>query len=213
MEWVVIAIAPSLPTDKLGKDPASIAAAYAEHPSRTALLAGWLSVVLLGRILFVAGLRDALRDAPQSRVLLDWAFGAMVVSVTIEIADYALVASGAWLAHAGAGADSIVALDTVGTVAFLVLFGPIGASVLAAALGMRASRLFPVWLGWLGVVAGGLLAVGGILGASAKGSTGAFHDIGGALASIPVPFVWVWLVATGVIVWRAGRVSASREAA
>ena len=205
MEWVVIVIAPSLPTDKLGKDPASIVAAYGDHPSRTALLAGWLSFVLLGRVLFVAGLRDALSDVPRARVLVDWAFGAMVVSVAIEIVDYALVASGAWLAHAGASADSIVALDTVGTVVFLVVFAPLGASVLAASLGLLASRLFPRLIGWLGVVAGSLLTAGGIIAAAAQGSTGSFHDIGGALRSLPVPLVWIWLIATGVIVWRAPR--------
>ncbi len=205
MEWVVIVIAPSLPTDKLGKDPASIVTAYADHPSRTALLAGWLSFVLLGRVLFVAGLRDALRDSPRARVLLDWAFGAMVVSVAIEIVDYALVASGAWLAHAGASADSIVALDTIGTVVVFVIIAPIGASVLAASLGLLASRLLPAWVGWLGVVAGSLLTAGGIIAAAARGSTGVFHDVGGVLGGPPVPLFWIWLIVTGVIVWRAPR--------
>jgi hypothetical protein len=207
MEWVVIPIAPSLPTDKLGQDPALIAAAYAHHPSRTALLAGWLSFVLLGRVLFVGGLRDAVRDSPRATVLLDWAFGAMVVSVVIEIVDYALVASGAWLAHANASADSIAALDTVGTVLVLVIFAPFGASVLAASLGLLASHLFRPWVCWLGVVAGTLLTAGGIIAAAAKGSTGSFHDVGGALASSPVPLVWIWLIVTGVIVWRAPRKS------
>jgi len=44
MEWVVIPFAPSLPTDRLGHDPAATVAAYADHPGTTALLAGWLSV-------------------------------------------------------------------------------------------------------------------------------------------------------------------------
>src|SRR5438067_859309 len=203
MEWILIAIAPSLPTDKLGKHPASIAAAYAHHPARTALLAGWLSVVLLGRVLFVAGLRDALRDIPRVRVLLDWAFGAMVLSVAIEIVDYALVASGAWLAHAGAAQATIVALDTAGTVLFLMVFGPVGVSVLAASLAMRGSRLLPAWLCWGGLVGGGLLTVGGIVAAGAQGASGTFHDVGGALGSVRVASVWIWLVATGVVVWRA----------
>jgi len=203
LEWVVIVIAPSLPTDKLGKDPASIAAAYAHQPARTALLAGWLSVVLLGRILFIVAVRDALREVPRAHVLLDWAVAAMAVSVVIEIVDYALVASGAWLAHAGASAATIVALDTAGTILFLMIFGPVGVSALAASIAMRQSRLFPAWLCWLGVAGGALLALGGIIAASAQGSSGGFHDVGGVLGAIPVAIVWIWLVATGVVVWRA----------
>jgi hypothetical protein len=211
MEWVVIVVAPSLPTEKFGQDPASVAAAYAEHPTRTALLAGWLSLVLLGRVLFVAGLREALRNVPRVRVWLDFALSAMLVSVTIEIVDYALVAAGAGLAHAGGSADAIVALDAAGTLLFLVLFAPIGVSVLAASLGMLASGFFRKWICYLGVVSGGVLTLGGVLAAAAHESTGSFHDVGGALASLPVPFVWIWLVATGVTVWRAPRSAELRE--
>src|SRR2546423_11758239 len=76
MEWVVIPFAPSLPTDKLGKDPSAIVAAYGHHPARTAFLAGWLSFVLLGRILFSAGLRSAFRASLRELAWADWALGA-----------------------------------------------------------------------------------------------------------------------------------------
>ena len=93
-------IAPSLPTDKLGVGPASIVAAYTESRSKAAFLAGWLSVVILGRIAFCAGIRDAFRLSPRSLRLADFAVGAMVVSVSIEVISYGFVATGAWLAKA-----------------------------------------------------------------------------------------------------------------
>lgn len=202
MEWAVIPFAPSLPTDRLGDDPGTILAAYAEHPGTTALLAGWLSFVLLGRIAFCVGLRNAFRTSPRELALADWAFGAMVVSVAIEVVCYGLVAAGGWLADAGSGAGTIVALDAAGTVLFYLIFAPIGLSMLAGSLAMSISGLFPRWIVWLGIVSGPLVVAGGIVGASAAGSTGAFHDIGAALNGLPVAGFWVWIIATSVLLFR-----------
>lgn len=199
MEWIGIVIAPSLPTDKLGVGKASIVAAYAQHPAKTAFLAGWLSVVILGRIAFCVGLRDAFRPSPRSLRLADLAIGAMIVSVTIEIVGYGLVATGAWLADAGAAPGAIVALDAADTTIFPLVLAPLGASVFCGALAMLLSGLFARWLAWLGLVAGGLLVLGGVELSAATGSSGLLHDIGVK----PIPLVWIWLLATGVVLFRA----------
>jgi hypothetical protein len=203
MEWLVIAVAPSLPTDELGHEPAAIAAAYAEHPGRTAFLAGWLSVVLLGRIVFCIGVRSALRESGRPSMLADVAVAAMAVSVTTEVIDYALVASGGWLAHAHGSASAIVALDTAGTMVFQMVFAPIGFAIVAAAAAMLASGPFRRWLCGLGLVGGSLLVAGGVVGAAARGSGGTLHGVGSALTGTPVALCWVWLLATGVVLFRA----------
>jgi hypothetical protein len=205
LEWVGIALAPSLPTDKLGHDPDKIVAAYTDSPGWTAFLAGWLSVVLLGRVLFVAAFRDSLRDVPRTRILTTWALGAMTMSVVIEVVEYALVATGAWIAHVGGDTGAIVALDAAGTMLFAMLFGPIAISVIAGSLAMILSRLFPRWIGWLGLVSGALLCVGGVVAASALGSSGGYHDLGGALTSIPLAGFLIWMIATAVVLFRRAR--------
>jgi hypothetical protein len=202
MEWVGIVLAPSLPTDKLGRDPASILSAYADRPGWTAFLAGWLSVVLVGRVLYVAALRSAFRDSGYASTLLDVALGAMSISVAIEIVSYDVVGAGAWLADRHAGAATVAALDAASTVLFLTIFGPLAVSVVAASIPMVTSRLFPRWLAWLGVVTGVLLVVAGIIGASAQGASGGFHDLGGVLGSVPVAGVWLWMIATSVLLFR-----------
>jgi len=205
LEWVVIPFAPSLPTDRLGDDPAATIAEYADHPGATALLAGWLSFVLLGRVAFAAGLRDAFRTSPRSLALADLAFGAMIVSVAIEVTCYATVAAAAWLADAGSSAGTIVTLDAAGSVLFLMVFAPIGLSMLAGSAAMLMSGLFPRWIGWLGVIAGGLVICGGILGAAAAGSTGGFHDLGEQLRGLPTLGFWIWIIATSVVLFRSAR--------
>ena len=110
MEWIgIAALGASLPTDRLGDRPAETVADYAHHPARTALLAGWLSFVLLGGSVFTIGLRDAFRDRRRELPLATFAVAAMTVSVAIEVISYALVASGAWLAKAHGSAGAIVA--------------------------------------------------------------------------------------------------------
>ncbi len=68
---------------------------------------------------------------------------------------------------------------------------------------MILSRLFPRWLAWIGIVGGSLVAVGGIVAAGGLGAGGSFHDAAGALSSIPVPIVSIWMIGTAVVLFRA----------
>ncbi len=204
LEWVGIALLPgTLPTDRLGRNAAATIADYAHHPGTVAFVAGWFSVVLLGRIVFVAGVRRALNASGHAHALADIALVVMAVSVTIEVLAYGLVAAGVWLQHARASATSVIALDAAGSITDMLIFGPIGVSVVTAALAMLMSRLFPSWLSWLGLLSGLVLAAGGVVASSAEGSSGTWHTIGNVLTGLPVLAAWVWMIVTSVIIWRA----------
>ena len=204
LEWVGIPFLPgTLPTDRLGHNPAATVADYAHHPGTIAFVAGWFSVVLLGRIVFVAGLRTALSDTGHEHALADVALVVMAVSVTIEVLAYGLVAAGAWLEQAHASANSVVALDSAGSITDKLIFGPIGVSVVTASLAMLLSRLFPRWLTWLGLIGGVLLTAAGIIASSAQGAAGSWHNVGSVLGGVPVFAVWIWMIATSIILWRA----------
>ena len=202
LEWVAIVSIPSVPTDKLGRDPSSVVAAYG-HPKAVGLAAGWFSVVLLGRVVFAIGLRDAFRGLRRERLFADVAVAAMALSVAIEVISFGMTAGAAWVANAGRDQSAVVALDAASEVASQLVFGPIGISVLAGAIAMTLSRLFPRWLGWVGVLSGSLLVVGGVLGVGGLGASGTFHDVAGALTAIPVPIFWIWMIGTAVVLFRA----------
>jgi hypothetical protein len=202
LEWVAIAAIPSVPTDKLGRDPGAIVAAYG-HPKAVGIAAGWFSVVLFGRVIFMIGLRDPLRGRPREELFAIIASAAMLLSVAIEVISFGLAAAAAWLKDAGASQSAIVSLDTASAVVFDLVFGPIGVSVVAASIAMILSRVFWRWLPWVGIAGGGLLLLGGILEPGGLGAHGGFHDLAGALSSIPVPIVWIWMVVTAVVLFRA----------
>jgi hypothetical protein len=202
LEWVAIAFLPSVPTDKLGRDPVAIVDVYRGHAGVIAFAAGWFSVVLLGRVLYVAGVRRALAASGCESALADVALVAMGVSVALEVASFGLVATAGWLTDAGASASAVVSFDTGGSIVYLMAFGPLGVSVVTSSLAMLRSRAFPPWLGWLGVVVGAFAVLGGILEAAATGKTGTFHDLGTIPLNIGVAGFWIWIVVTGAILWR-----------
>ncbi|MDQ2967046.1 MAG: DUF4386 family protein [Actinomycetota bacterium] len=202
LEWVAIVMIPSVPTDKLGRDPGAIVAAY-DHPQAIGVAAGWFSVVLFGRVIFALGLRDAFRGLRRERLFANVAVAAMALSVAIEVISFGMTAAAAWVADAGSDQSAVVTLDAVSEVVFELVFGPIGVSVLAGSIAMILSRLFPRWLGWLGVLGGSLLVIGGILDVGGLGASGTFHDVAGAFSSIPVPIVWIWMIVTSVVLFRA----------
>ncbi len=202
LEWVAIVMIPSVPTDKLGRDPGAIVAAY-DHPQAIGVAAGWFSVVLFGRVIFALGLRDAFRGLRRERLFANVAVAAMALSVAIEVISFGMTAAAAWVADAGSDQSAVVTLDAVSEVVFELVFGPIGVAVLAGSIAMILSRLFPRWLGWLGVLGGSLLVIGGILDVGGLGASGTFHDVAGAFSSIPVPIVWIWMIVTSVVLFRA----------
>ena len=202
LEWVAIVSIPSVPTDKLGRDPGAIVAAYG-HPKAIGIAAGWFSVVLFGRVIFTIGLRDAFRGLRRERLFANIAVAAMALSVAIEVISFGITAAAAWVADTGGNQSAVVTLDAASEVVFQLVFGPIGVSVLAGSIAMILSRLFPRWLGWIGVVGGSLLVVGGILGVGGLGGSGSFHDVAGAFSSIPVPIVWIWMIGTSIVLFRS----------
>jgi hypothetical protein len=202
LEWIAIALIPSVPTDKLGSDPSSIVASYSD-PKAIGLAAGWFSVALFGRVIFTIGLRDSLRGFERARLLADVAVAAMALSVAIEVVSFGLAAAAAWIADAKGDPSAVVALDSASEILFALVFGPIGVSVLAGSGGMLLARVFSRWLAWVGVVGGALLTLGGIVGPGALGADGTFHDVGGALTSVPVPIVWVWMIVAAIVLWHA----------
>ena len=209
LEWAAIVFLAELPTDRLGDGGAEIAAAYEGEAAGTALAAGWFSFVLLGRVLFVAAVRRSFHDSGRRSTLLDFALGAMIVSVAVEILALSLPAAAGWIADNGGDQSAIVALDAAGSIAFLMVFAPIGVAVGSIALAMLATRLFRAWVGWLGFVAGVLLIVGGVLAARALGDDGDFKELGGTPSAIGAVGFWVWMLVSGVLLWR----SAPRRAA
>jgi hypothetical protein len=203
-EWVAIAFLPAeLPTDKLGEDPASIAAAYGDDVTRIAIITGFFSFVLLGRVVFVAGLRDALRDSPRARGLADVALVAMGVSVAIEIVSLGLAASAARIAEVGGEESSIVALDAAASILFALVLAPIGVSVLAASLAMLFSGLFWRRLCWLGIVAGVAMIAGGVIATGGLGRGGTLGDLADGPATGPAVFAfWLWMLVTSIALFR-----------
>ncbi len=185
-----------------GPIPRRIVAEYT-HPQRIAFAAGWFSFFLLGRVVFCAALRNAFYGMRRELLFADISLVAMGISVALEVGSFALVAGAGWLVDARGPVDAVVALDSAGSIAFEMVWGPIGMSVLAGSVAMVLSGLFPKWLSWLGVVAGGLLAVGGVFGAAGLGSSGTVHDVGAALTAFPAPLMWIWMIATSVILFRA----------
>jgi hypothetical protein len=204
LEWAAIAFLAEVPTDRLGDGPGEIVAAYEGEARAVSLALGWFGLVLIGRVLFVIGVRKAVRDSRGGgeTPLLDFAVAAMAVSVAVEVASLSFMSAAAWVADNGGGTDAVVALDAAGSIMFVSVIGPIAASVLATSLAMYGA---PVrrWLAWLGTAAGAIGAVGAFLAAASLGDDGSFGDWGEQPFAIGALLLWIWMVATSVVLWRA----------
>ena len=214
LEWVGIAAFDigNVPASQ-GTNAAEILAQYAQHGTATALLAGWESLVLLGRILFVAGIRDGLHRSGARTLLADFALVAMAVSVIVEISTWSLVAGGAYAAVNGADQSTLVGIDALANFRLAVLGAPLAASILAASVAMLRSQLFPAWLCWLGLIAGAVASVYGVIAgavfaagsqcASALCLTGSGLPGLAQVISLALLGVWIWMIVTGVVLFRA----------
>lgn len=194
LEWAFI-IPSGVRVPRSGSSVDQIAAAYITQPaSGYALLFAGLSVVLLGRIAFISGLRTALRQTNETRALSDFAFGAMTASVVLEIVGEALRWTASRMAARGADTLTVVALHQSFEGLAFIVGGALGVSILAASLAMLLSREFPRWLAVLGLLAGALFV--GLAFYAAL--TARFPGV----SSIAWLTWAAWLITTGVILFR-----------
>ncbi len=79
-----------------------------------------------------------------------------------------------------------------------------GLTVIVFGLAMVQSRTYPAWLGWIGLVGG--------LATATAGVALAFTGFSGLAMMISMPasiVVLVWVIATGVVMWRDGTTAAA----
>ncbi len=203
LEWVgILGFNSGTVPGAQGAKAAEIVAQYTQHGTGIALLAGWLSLVLLGRILFVAGIRDGLRRSGAETLLADFALGAMAVSVILEIAAFAVAGGGAQAAARGANQATIVGIDAAANWLDLSIITPFAVSVLVASFAMLRSRLFPAWLCWVGLAAGFVGSIDGVIAGPAFNAGGSFYQVS-QLLQVAVLAAWLWMLASGVVLFRA----------
>lgn len=203
LEWVgIIGFHPGNVPAAQGAKPAEIVAEYAQHGTGIALLAGWLSLVLLGRILFVAGIRDGLRKSGAETLLADFALGAMAVSVILEIGAFAVAGAAVQAVAKGADQSTIVGIDAAANWLDMTIIAPFAVAVLVVSFAMLRSRLFPAWLCWLGLAAGFVGMVDGVILGEAFYAGGAFFQVAQIL-SLAALAAWVWMIGAGVVLLRA----------
>jgi hypothetical protein len=197
LEWVAIVLASvDAPLGATAR-ASELGSAYVGHADALGWAAGWFSVVLLGRILIMTGLRTALADSGRPQPLMDLAVAAMVVSVVIEIATYALVAGSSWAVGHGASASSLRMLDAAAFKLNDTLYGPLGVSLLCAGAAMWFSGLFHRVLAGIAVVGGVMATLIGLAFVSPQ-----FVDVASALGFAAL-LLWVWMLWTGIVLWRA----------
>jgi len=203
LEWVaIIGASPPGPLGP-GTTTKALMAAYSHHAGAAAVSAGWFAVCLSGRVLYMAAVRSSLRARTRELPLMDFAVAAMAISVALEVASYAVVAAAARLASTGADSGLVVALDAAAFWLDLIIFGPAGVSLLAAGAAMLRSRLFPSWLSVVALVAGAAGTIGCVVSAGTAGASAS--GLGDALSAVAALGMWIWMLVTGVLLWRASR--------
>ena len=197
LEWVAIIWAGAVgvgATVTRGTSAGDLLDTYAGHQDAAYAMAGWFAIMLLGRILVFIGLRSALADSGFGHPLMDFAVAAAAVSVTLEIASYALAGAAAGRADARDQAGMVL-LDQAGAGLNLMIAGGLGVAITCAAYCMLRSGLFAPALNVIGLVAG-VAIVGAQLSVSPS-----MQSVFDVLFFFPLLF-WVWMLWAGVVCWR-----------
>lgn len=180
----------------------------ANHTSILIYVAG-VSAAILGRILFAAALRDALRQIPGTRTLMDFVFGLVVVGVTVESIGLGMEAVAASIGTYGSEPPVAVAaaLQNASSNLSIPLTIAFGLFAAVASLAMLRPRLFPRWIGWTGLVGGIAYVLSVALHFAPDNSILSLGQFIGWLLII------VWMLATGIVMFRRTRSRRSESSA
>lgn len=198
LEWVAIIGGQAWePPYALSDSPDQVLDGYLGQGHSLGWVATWFSVVLLGRVLIIIGLRKSLSDSGRHHTLMDFAIVAMAASVIIEVVTYGLIASAGAHADNGGSAETVHVLNQVGVTLEDLVVGPYGLAVALACWCMWRSGLFPRVLCGLGAV--GSAAI--LLDTMALGGP-AYPGVEDPLAGNGTLLTWIWMIWAGVLLWR-----------
>lgn len=184
-----------------GSTNSQLADFYAANHTSILIYVVGVSAAILGRILFAAVLRDVLRHVARTRVLMDLAFGLVVVGVTVESISLGLEGVAASMGTYGSEPPVAVAaaLQSVSPNVGIPLTITFGFFAAVASLAMISSRLFPHWIGWGGLVGGIVYALSVALHLAPDNGVLSMGQFVGWLLIV------VWMLATGIVLFRRAR--------
>ncbi len=197
LEWVAIIAGPVMVPVGAEASAREFVSGYQGNTTALAWAAGWFSVVLLGRVLMMTGLRQVLNESGRPQALMDLAVPAMLASVVVEVVVYAVTAGTAWSLENQGSMETARMLDAAAWQINQMIFGPLGMAVVCAAAAMWLSGLFPKVLCVVGLVGGAAGLLTGLAFSAPELGTAS------AVTSAGVPLFWIWMLWTGVLCWRA----------
>lgn len=177
----------------IGTSATDILATFNGNETVVTMMPGWFSLVLIGRVLIIIGLKNALASSGKSHPIMEFAVIMMAISVAFEILTYTFFATTSLLG--AAHPEGMVALVWTSGVLNSIVFGTIGVSVACSAWAMFRSELFSKTLPILGMVAGIPLALSALFIAPS------LKNIGGGLATGGIFFL-IWMLWAGILLWK-----------
>ncbi|GAA1465751.1 hypothetical protein [Microbacterium thalassium] len=175
-----------------GLSAAELTQHWAANAGMHAFNVACVSIAVLGRIVFAAAVRDALRVSPRVRVVADIAFAITVAGVAIEIA---LMTVGSGVAVVGAVdegaavlAAGIVGLGQAGTGVPVAM----GISGILLSIAMLRTKVVASWISVVGLLGG--IAFAALILAPLPGLA-AFAT---PVALLALVLVVIWMLATSI---------------
>lgn len=184
-----------------GLSAAELTQHWAANAGMHAFNVACVSIAVLGRIVFAAAVRDALRVAPRVRVIADIAFAITVAGVAIEIA---LMTVGSGVAFVGAVdegsavlAAGIVGLGQAGTGVPVAM----GVSGILLSIAMLRTKLVSAWISVVGLLGG--IAFLALIAAPLP--IPGLAALATPVALLALVLVVVWMLATSIAFIRRTR--------
>lgn len=175
-----------------GLPAAELTQHWAANAGMHAFNVACVSIAVIGRIVFAAAVRDALRVSPRVRVVADIAFAITVAGVAIEIT---LMTVGSGVAFVGAVdegaavlAAGIVGLGQAGTGVPVAM----GVSGILLSIAMLRTRIVASWISVVGLLGG--IAFTSLILAPLPGLTALATPV----ALLALVLVVVWMLATSI---------------
>ena len=196
LEWVAII---STPSRSVGSSPAigtsaeDLITSFKGNETHITLMAGWFSLVLIGRVLIIIGLKNGLAASGRTHPIMDFAVVMMAISVAFELLTYIIFASAAQLG--AAHSEGMIALEWTSGALNGLVFGTLGVSVLCSSWAMLRSELFPKALPILGLIGGIPLAIVPLF------ISPSLSSIGNGLGAGTLLF-WIWMLWAGILLWK-----------